>query len=79
VKREAQCKRIKGIVLPGALEQQNIAQFADDTSLSLAAEEDTVLATRDTLSRFCTASGLLINEEKSIAYYWDPANTPRPS
>jgi hypothetical protein len=49
IKREAQVGRIRGIELLGALEPQIIAQFADDTSLSIAREEAPVLAIHDTL------------------------------
>jgi hypothetical protein len=48
IKRETQVGRIKGINLSSAFEPQVIAQFADNTSLSLAAKEEVVLATRDT-------------------------------
>jgi hypothetical protein len=35
LKKEVQLGRIKGIEFPGALEHQTVAQFADDTSLSI--------------------------------------------
>jgi hypothetical protein len=71
-RREVQQGCIKGIELPGASEHQTVAQFADDTSLSIRGEEVYVLATVETLNRFCSTSGLLINESKSTAYFWDP-------
>jgi hypothetical protein len=72
IKCEACQGRIQGIEIPGAHEPQIMAQFADDTSLFVTAEELPVHATRDTLQSFCTASGLLINEKKNSAYFWHP-------
>jgi hypothetical protein len=77
IKREAQRGCISGIDLPGAEEQQIIAQFANDTSLSIRGEEASVLATRDILQRYYDASGL-INKGKSSAYYSQPQGNPRP-
>jgi hypothetical protein len=64
--------RIRGIELPGAFEPQTIAQYADDTSLSIRGEEVHVQAAADTLQHFSRASGLIINESKSAAYFWAP-------
>jgi hypothetical protein len=71
--------RICGINLLGATEQQTIAQYADDTSLSIRGEEASVKATMDTLQNFSGASGLVINEYKSLAYYWHPTLQGRPA
>jgi hypothetical protein len=79
MKREVQKRHIKGIQLPGALEEQVIAQFADDTSLSIYAAEAPVKATMETLNKFSTASRLIINEEKSATYHWEPGGGPRPT
>jgi hypothetical protein len=67
IKREVHRGRICGINLPGVAEQQTIAQYADDTSLSIRGEEAPVHATMDTLHKFSYASGLIINEHKSSA------------
>jgi hypothetical protein len=72
IKREVRLGRIRGIELPGAFEPQTIAQYADDTSLSIRGEEVHVQAAADTLQHFSRASGLIINESKSAAYFWAP-------
>jgi hypothetical protein len=72
IKREAHREQIKGIELLRAVEPQIIVQFVDDTSLSFATEESSMSVTCNTLSKFCPALGLLINEGKSAAYYWLP-------
>lgn len=77
IKREARQGQIMGIELPGVVESQIITQFADDTLLSLAAQERSVLATRDNFSKFCRASTLFINEGKSSAYFRHPRDLPR--
>jgi hypothetical protein len=69
---------IERIHLPGAQEQQTVMQFADDTSMTIASEERTVTNTISTLHSFSLASGLLLNWDKSIAYWWDPRGGPRP-
>jgi hypothetical protein len=69
MKQEVQQGRIKGIDLPGALEPQTIAQYADDTSLTIRRGEPFIRATVETLQLFSGASGLLINENKSSMYY----------
>ena len=50
VRREAQLRRIKGIEIPSAPEDQLIAKFADDTSLTIATEPNYVHATCATLN-----------------------------
>jgi hypothetical protein len=72
IKREVSKGQIQGINLPGASEPQKIAQFANDMLLSVKGEEGPVQATVDTLQQFSLASGLVINESKSSAYYWAP-------
>jgi hypothetical protein len=78
IKREVGRGRIKGINLPGAPETQIIAQFADDTSLFIRGEEGPMRATAETLQQFSLASGLVINDSKSFAYYWAPQGGDRP-
>jgi hypothetical protein len=72
IKKEVQQGRIRGINLPGAQEDQIIAQFADDTFLTIRGEETYVQATVLTLQQFSLALGLVINESKSTAYFWAP-------
>jgi hypothetical protein len=67
IKKKVQQGRIRGIDLLGALESQTIAQFANDTLLTKRKEEPYVRATVHTLNQFSQASGLIINETKSIA------------
>jgi hypothetical protein len=78
IKKEVQMGHIERIHLPGAQEQQTVMQFADDTSMTIASEERTVTNTISTLHSFSLASGLLLNWDKSIAYWWDPRGGPRP-
>jgi hypothetical protein len=79
LKREVQQGRFKGIDLPGAPEPQTIAQYADYTSLTIRGEEPFVRTTVKTLQLFSSASGLLINENKSSAYYWHPRGSDGPA
>jgi hypothetical protein len=37
-----------------------------------------VLAAKDTLNKFCCTFGLMINEQKSAAYFWHPQGAPWP-
>ena len=69
IKREVCMGQIQGIRLLGALEAQTITQFADNTSLSIRGEEALVCAIVHTLQSLSHASGLVINEAKSLAYY----------
>jgi hypothetical protein len=59
-------------------EQQIISQYADDSSLTLRGEEATVVHTVSILDTFTQATGLLINQEKSCAYWWSRRHRPRP-
>jgi hypothetical protein len=78
IKREASRGTIRGIDLAGVPEAQLIAQYADDTSLSIRGAECYVQATADLLRHFSIASGLVINEAKSSAYLWLPHSANRP-
>jgi hypothetical protein len=78
IKAEVEVGRIRGITLPGALEQQTIAQYADDSSLTLRGEENIVSNAVLTLDSFSIASGLHLNWEKSSAYWWKHGGEPRP-
>jgi hypothetical protein len=79
IKEEARVGRICGIRLPGAHEEQIIGQYADDTNLTLRAEEQPVLHTVATLEKFCQVSGLNINWNKTLAYFWARGNQQRPA
>jgi hypothetical protein len=46
--------------------------------MTIKGEEETVLATVDTLELFCSGFGLSLNVEKSTAYWWEPRGLPRP-
>lgn len=59
---------IKGITLPIKNKQQVMAQFADDTSMTLRREELLVRGAIYTLDIFCLGSGLVMNWDKSCGY-----------
>jgi len=69
---------IKGIKLPVEDREQVMDQFADDTSLTLLGEEESVLATISTTYTFCKGSGLVLNWDKSCRYwqFQDPQGRP---
>jgi hypothetical protein len=67
--------KIQGIHLLGASEPQTVAQFADDTSLTICGDEAPVSAIVTTLQRFKSALGLMINDIKSTAYHWNHGST----
>jgi hypothetical protein len=67
IKREVSVGRIRGIRLPGSEEQQILSPYADDSSLTVAGEEDSVVQTVDTLDLFSRASGLWINQDKVLS------------
>lgn len=69
---------IKGIQLPGEDHQQVMAQFADDTSMSLLDEESSVMAMIATLEEFCAGLGLVLNWEKSSGYWYSKILGGRP-
>jgi hypothetical protein len=69
IKEEAASGRIKGITLPGSREQQIIYQYADDSSLTLRGEENIVDRIVSVLDTFSKATRLIINQEKSSAYW----------
>ena len=62
--------RIRGIDLPNSSLPQLLAQYADDTSLTIRAEEHYVIHTVHSLLTFSEASRLVINWAKSAAYWW---------
>lgn len=62
--------QIQGIDLSRGKEPQTIAQFVDDTLLSIVGEEAFIQAMVNTLQQFCLASGLVIYEGKSTTYFW---------
>ena len=68
VKRGVKLGDIKGIKLPGNREQIT-DQYANDTSFTLADEEEPVRNLIHTLNTFCLASGLVLNWQKSCAYW----------
>ena len=67
VKRGMEQGQVKGVKLPGDREQVT-AQYADDTSFTLAGEEVPVRNLIRILNTFCLASGLVLNWQKSSAY-----------
>jgi hypothetical protein len=74
VKREAAQGRITGIHLPGII----VLQYANDTSLTLAGEQQCVTHTISTLRTFSFGLGLFLNWSKSAGYWWDPSGRPKP-
>jgi hypothetical protein len=70
IKAEERVGRIRGISLLGSQEHQTIAQYADDSSLTLRGEEYVVTNTVTTLNTFSVATGLQLNWDKSSAYWW---------
>jgi hypothetical protein len=61
-------ERIKGITLPVEGRQQVLAQYADDTSLTLLGEERPTREAIYTIQTFCMGCGLVLNWDKSCAY-----------
>jgi hypothetical protein len=59
---------ILGIKLPMENRQQTLAQYADDTLLTLLGEECSVKTVIRMLESFCLGSGLVLNWTKSAAY-----------
>jgi hypothetical protein len=55
-----------------------LAQYADDTSLTLLGEERPTRAAVRTLEAFCLGSGLILNWNKSGGYWKDRGGIPRP-
>jgi hypothetical protein len=78
IKMAASTGMVKGINLPGGAHQQVIAQYADDTSLTLQGEEISIRGTILTLDTFCEGSGLVLNWLKSCGYWKAPDRSPRP-
>jgi hypothetical protein len=71
IKIETAAGRIRGIQLPVEDRQQVLAQYADDTSLTLLGEEDSAKVGILTLKTFCMGCGLVLNWEKSCGYWKD--------
>jgi len=69
VKSGVQKGDIKGIALPIEDQQQVMAQYADDMSLTLLEEEGSVTNTIATLDSFCRGSSLVLNWNKSCGYW----------
>jgi hypothetical protein len=70
--------RLKGITLPMEGRQQVLAQYADDTSLTLLGEEGPTREAIATLQTFCEGCGLILNWDKSCAYWKTRNGDPRP-
>ena len=68
---------IKGVQLPKSDDQQLTLQFVDDTSFTVRAKHASVFNLVSILQSFTLASGLLINWEKSGAY-WAGSTRPPP-
>ncbi len=58
-----QNKEIKGITING--KESKISQYADDTSLTLSFDENTIIAVQQTFDLFYSASGLKVNYDKT--------------
>jgi hypothetical protein len=69
---------VQDIRLPGGLKQQVIAQYVDDTSLTLRREEGLVRRAIYTLDTLCVGSGLIVNWVKSCGYWKAGNGSPRP-
>jgi hypothetical protein len=79
LKKEVAARTVKGIQLPMAGRQQVIAQYADDTSLTLLGEEIPIQGAINTLEIFCLGSGLVLNWAKSCGYWKKADGSPRPA
>jgi hypothetical protein len=78
IKAEVENGRIRGIILPGTLEQQTTSQYADDSSLTLRRKKQIVSNAALTLNLFSVAFGLHLNWEKSNTYWWKYGGEPQP-
>jgi hypothetical protein len=78
VKQGMALGEVKGIKLLGRKEQVK-AHYANDTSFMLSCEEASVRRLVQILNTFCLASGLVINWQKSNAYWKTAGNIPRPA
>lgn len=65
---EQRLGKIHGISLPDSDLQQLVAQYVDDTGLSVIGRESDLRNTISLLDRFGGATGLILNWTKSIAY-----------
>lgn len=77
VSKEQQTGQIQGIELSNSTLQQLLSQFADDTGLSIRGAEEYLRHTILLLKQFGSASGLLINWQKSVGYWFSAL--PRPA
>lgn len=60
---------MRGILLPSHGREQVTAQYADDTSFTLSGKEVSATTLVHTLDTFCSASGLVLNWNKSCGYW----------
>jgi hypothetical protein len=67
---------LQGISLSDGLAQQLLVQFADDTNFTLHGTKADLLMTQQILHEFHSASGLIINWPKSLAYWFSALPTP---
>jgi hypothetical protein len=61
LKVEVKRGRVSGIMLPIENRQQTLAQYADDTSLTLLGKEQSIVRVIFTLECFCLGLGLVLN------------------
>lgn len=78
LKKEVNIGRIRGVDIPNSQCQQVIAQYADDTSMTIRGEEVYVHNVVAFLHTFSDASGLVINWTRSAIYWWDKNVRERP-
>jgi hypothetical protein len=78
IKLEVASGTIKGTKLPVDNMQQVVAQYADDTSLTLLGEEESVRRAIYILEVFYASSGMVLNWIKSCAYWKLAGGSPRP-
>lgn len=69
LRAEVTLGRINGVRLPGGNKQQLIAQYADDTTLSILGKAQYVSSTVAIFESFRLASGMVINWLKSQALW----------
>jgi len=70
---------IKGISLLIGDRQQIMAQYANDTLLTLLGEEGFVVNTLAILDSFCRGSGLILNWDKSCGYWQSQGAEEQPT
>jgi hypothetical protein len=77
IKTKVAARVIKGIKLHGGTRQHVIAQYVDDTSLTLL-EEESLRCLIYILETFHFSSGLVLNWNKSSGYWKFVNDNPRP-